>query len=556
MPKSATAEHLSQLFSKKLTAEDEQTLVSQLMEEHPELTPQLIQLYLQHKLRLQESLAEAKTEFVQLRQAIEQTAWVQAIFLELIPGTPPRAMVIQGSRRGLISIDPQLDVTTLHRGQLVYVNDEKNCLVRTGDRVSPTGAIGSVLALIGSRVLVKSQQEDRTLMELLDLSLADQLQPGDHVSYLPESRLVLERVMLPPTTLPGVQLEPAPSVTLDQLGGLDGIVETLTEEIRLHVFHRDIVARHQLPMRKGLLLYGPPGCGKTLLAKAVARYVADLEGVDGRFLFVKAGTHRSMWYGQSEDNLRAIFDMARRAAIAGQFVTMFFDDFDHFGSRDGAGHDVDARVLPALLHEVDSLQSLPNLFLIGATNRPDLMDEALLRPGRFGDRAVAVPRPDRSAAHAIFRVHLPADLSYRIDADETTDLRDTVISHVLSRLYAPNGDLARVGQLTFRDGSRKPLEAAQLMSGALIVNAVADAKHRSCVRVLEGRPAAITLTDLAEALQHELMGLAARLKPGPGLKQMLDLPSDLDVVRIELNERAQPIPQTDWRQTEALSLTR
>lgn len=556
MPESATAQQLHQLLSSKLTPDEERALVKTVMEEHPQLAPQLAQVYLQHKLRLQQSLTEAATEHARLREALERTTWVQSIFLELVSGPPPRAMVAQGSRRELVGIDSDIDPATLQRGQLVYVNDQHNCLVRAGERVSPAGTIGTFLAMIGSRALVQSTQEDRSLMDLLDPSLIDRLQPGDQVTYLPDSRLVLERIAHPPVSLLGLQLEDAPAVTLDQLGGLNAIVDALTEEIRLHVFHREIVARHHLPIRKGLLLYGPPGCGKTLLAKALARYVADLEGVDGRFLLIKAGSHRSMWFGQSEENLRTIFAMARRAAASGQFVTMLFDDFDHFGARDAVGHDIDARILPALLHEVDSLQSVPNIFLIGVTNRPDLMDEALLRPGRFGDRAVPVPRPDRAAAQAIFRVHLPADLAYGIDAEARPELRETVITHVLSRLYAPNGELTHLGQLTFRDGSRRPLEGARLMSGALIANAVTKAKHRSCMRVLDGGPAAITLQDLADALHQELMGLASRLKPGPGLKQLLDLPSDLDIVRIEPTATHGSMQQTRWRQVDTLSVIR
>lgn len=533
---------LKRLLSNEVPPEEERTLVRTVIGEQPQLAPQLTEVYLQHKLRLQQSLAEANEVYARLRDAIGRTTWVQSIFLELVPGAPPRAMVAQGTRRGLVAIDPDIDAATLQRGQLVYVNDQHNCLVRAGDCVPPAGTIGTVLAMVGSRALVQCAQEDRSLMDLLDLSLAHRLQPGDHVTYLPDSRLVLERIAVPPDFLPGLQLEEAPAVTFDQLGGLDAIVDRLTEEIRLHVFHRDIVARHRLPIRKGLLLYGPPGCGKTLLAKAVARYVADLEGVDGRFLSVKAGGHRSKWYGQSEEHLRMLFAMARRAAADGQFVTMLFDDFDHFGSRDAVGSDIDARILPALLHEVDGLQSVPNIFLIGATNRPDLLDEALLRPGRFGDRAIAIPRPDRSAAQAIFLVHLPADLAYGIEDEAAPERREVVITHLLSRLYAPNGDLAQLGQLTFRDGSRRTLEGAQLMSGAVIANAVTEAKQRSCLRVLDGRPAAITLQDLGDALHQELMGLASRLKPGPGLKQQLDLPSDLDVVRIELNATDRNLP--------------
>ncbi len=555
MPDAESANPLRTLLSGTLPPDEERRLVVQVLEQEPQLAPQLIQLYLQHKLRLQTSLGESVADYTCLRETLARSTWAQSILLKILPGPPARALVARGSRRLLTSVDPNIDPRTLQRGQTVYVNDENNCLVQAGEREHLPGVIGTFLAMEGSRALIQGAQDERWLMDCLDLSLPERLRSGDRVVYDQDSRLVLERIVVPEVSLAGIRLEEAPAISFDQIGGLEEIVDSLTQEIRLHLFHRDVVARHRMPFQKGILLYGPPGCGKTLLAGAVARYVSDLEGVDGRFLTIKAGSHRSMWYGQSEERLREAFGLVRRAAASGQFVTVLFDDFDHFGSRDATGHDVDARILPALLHEVDSLQAVPGVFLIGVTNRPDLLDEALLRPGRFGDRTFTVPRPNRAAATAIFKVHLPTALSYRADDDMEPECRDRVIARAVSCLYAPNGELGQLGWLTFRDGSRRPLTSSQLMSGALIAGAITEAKRRSCFRTLQGRSACIVLDDLLDGLRQELLGVASRLKPGSGLKRLLDLPSDLDVVKIEITAPAQGAGPTPWIAADLTTLT-
>lgn len=552
MSETSPAQQLQQLLDGGLKPDQERRLVAQLLEDTPTISAQLAQLYLQHKLRLQQSLSEEQAAHKRVRDSLQQAPWVQYTFLRLISDKPLRAAVLRGTEVVGFRIHSDLDPASLIPGHTVYVSEQHQCIVGVGAGERPVSSIGTFLGLIGSQALIQHGQDDKSLMDLLDPSLAATLQPGDRVAFHQTSRLLLHRVTLPPASMPDLQLEAAPAVSFDQIGGLDDIVATLTQEIRLHVFHADLVTRHRLPQRKGLLLYGPPGCGKTLLAKSVARYVADLEQVDSRLLQVKAGSHRSMWYGQSEDNLRTIFSLARRAATAGQFITMLFDDFDHFGSRDARDQSVDARVLPALLHEIDCLQDVANIFLIGVTNRPDLLDEALLRPGRFGDRPFFIPRPGRVAARTIFHIHLPDELPYAPDL--CGELRHAAIDRLLSRIYAPNGAMAELGRLTFRDGSRKSLTAAQLITGAMIANAVTEAKFESCRRAEQGQSEGLTADDLQQALDRELISHASRLKPGPGLKQVLDLPSDLDVVDIKITAQLLEATPSVLQETDAVPL--
>jgi proteasome-associated ATPase len=301
-----------------------------------------------------------------------------------------------------------------------------------------------------------------------------------------------------------------------------------------------VVVRHGLKPAKGVLLSGPPGCGKTMIAKALANYVSRLEGVQATFLNVKPGTHRSMWYGKTEQNIRDLFALARRLADGeGRIVVLFFDDMDHLGSRsDGVSTAIDTRVLPSFLGEIDGLVDLHRVWLMGATNRPDLLDEALVRPGRFGDKVFRIPRPTRRAAQEIFRKHLPPDLPYyNTNGRGPEQVSAEMIETALARLYAPNGEAATLGTLVFRDGTRGPLTAPQVMSGALIAQAVAEAKRQSCLRAVRGQPMGLTTPDLLAALERQLTAIAHRLKPGPALRQMLDLPEDRDVVKVELEPR-------------------
>jgi proteasome-associated ATPase len=207
---------------------------------------------------------------------------------------------------------------------------------------------------------------------------------------------------------------------------------------------------------------------------------------------------------------------------------------DHLGSRDHriAG-EVDARLLPCFLQEVDAVRT-HRLLLVGATNREDLLDEALLRPGRFG-KLFRIARPTRGQAREIFRRYLTANLPVRCNGHGPAATIHGLIEDMLSSLYAANGEFARLATLVFRDGSRQPLTASQMMSGALIAAAVEQAKRRACFRALAGGPEEMGADDLRAAIRRELAAICQRLKPGLALQQMLDLPPDRDVVKVEPN---------------------
>ena len=385
--------------------------------------------------------------------------------------------------------------------------------------------------------MVRGTADEEIVLEVAEEIRETGLNAGDLLLYDRESLVAYEKVEKPGEE--SYLLERVPDVTFADVGGLGDVIDEIVGEVQLHFFHGDLVRQHRLKFWKGIILSGPPGVGKTMIVRALANHLSQLEGVEAKFLNVKPGQHRTMWYGKTEENIRELFALARRAAADG-FVVMFFDDLDHLGARDdGVSTAIDSRVLPTFLVEMDGLESLDRVLLVGATNRPDLLDPALRREDRFGDRVFPIPRPNREAARQIFRKHLTPDLPYySASGTEAEQPGGEMIEAALAAIYSPNGEASTLASLTFRDGSRKPVTASQVMSGALIANVVTEAKRRSCFRAVRGSHVGIITADLLAAIDRQLASVAQMLKPGPALQQMLDLPTDLDVVKVEVRSRA------------------
>jgi proteasome-associated ATPase len=537
-PPAAESELLQRIVADTVPPEEEGAAVERLIHEQPQIALSLVPVYLQQKHGYRGAWEEASRNLAELNAALQEPPWHPATVIRLLPGAEERALVAANGRRLAVRLGPGVDRGALRCGTGVFLDHGMRVLLAAANTVPPSGAIGAFSRFHDSLAVLKGAGDEELVVDVAEAVLAEGLKEGDLLLYDRESRVAIAKIARDGGS--GCLLEEIPDVTFDHIGGLDEVLEEITDEASLHLCHHEVVARHGLKPARGVLLTGPPGCGKTMIAKALANHLSRLKGIQATFLNVKPGVHRAMFYGQTEQRIRELFASARRAADGeGRIAVLFFDDMDHLGSRsDGVSTAIDTRVLPSFLGEIDGLADCHRVWLMGATNRPDLLDEALIRPGRFGDRVFRIPRPSRRAAQEIFRKHLPPELPYYSNNGKSPDhAAAEMIETALARLYAPNGEAFSLGTLLFRDGTRAPLTAPQVMSGALIAQAVAEAKRQSCLRAVRGQPLGLTTAGLLVALDRQLSAIAHRLKPGPGLRQMLDLPEDRDVVKVELDPR-------------------
>ncbi len=525
-PSKAEPEILQRILAEELPPEQEKAAVESWVRKNPAAAAPLLLVCLGQKHQYKAALEE-------LRARLRRSPWHPATFLQFLFDSTEQALVAAGSRRLSVALAPEIDPAQLRRGAVVFLNSDMNLLLRTAPQMTHAGAVAEFSRFHDGRAVLRVGAGEELVVDLAEPVREAAPARGDLLLYDRDSLVAIEKVEARPSESELLVTLPA-DIGIEQLGGLDGPFGEIAAEIRLHLFHRELVEAYRLGPVKGVLLCGPPGVGKTSLVKCLARGLSTEHGVQAAVLLARPGIHRSMWYGASEQNVRSLFEEARRAAACGAYVLLFFDDVDQLGARENySANAVDSRILPCFLQEIDALRSESRILLVGATNRQDLLDEALLRPGRFGDKIFRIPRPGRAAAREIFRKYLTPDLPYAANGHPPAEAAAGVVEDALAAIFSAGSEYHALATLAFRDGSRKPLTAPQVMSGALIESVVTQAKLRGCFRALAGGPPGISSQDLLAAIARELTSLARRLKPGPALHQMLELSTELDVVRVE-----------------------
>jgi proteasome-associated ATPase len=465
--------------------------------------------------KLSYTLRESREHIAELRREVEKLTQPPSAYGTFLSRNDDGTVdVFSAGRKMRVALHPELDDADLTRGQEVVLNESLNVVLARGAEVS-----GEVITLKevlddGLRAIVVGRADEERVVELADALVGEKLRSGDIFLMDPRTGLLLER--LPRPEVEELILEEVPDISYADVGGLDDQIEQITDAVELPFVHRELFEEHKLPAPKGILLYGPPGCGKTLIAKAVANSLAQkVSEVTGDkaarsyFLNIKGPELLNKYVGETERQIRLVFQRAREKSEEGWPVIVFFDEMDSLFRTRGTGisSDMEATIVPQLLAEIDGVETLKNVIVIGASNREDLIDPAILRPGRL-DVKIKIERPNEAAASQIFSRYLTADLP--LDEAEVKSLAggdrqkavDTMISRTVAEMYKDDDD-NRFLEVTYQNGDKEVLYYKDFSSGAMIENIVRRAKKLAIKRAIAGEGRGIRTADLLASIKQE-----------------------------------------------------
>ncbi|HJQ00633.1 MAG TPA: proteasome ATPase [Jatrophihabitans sp.] len=438
--------------------------------------------------RLANTLRDARDQLVTLKEEIDRLAQPPSgygVFLEKVD--EHSVDIFTGGRKLRVAVSPEVGIDNLEHGQEVMLNEAMNIVQARGhERAGEVVMLKEILEG-GDRALVIGHTDEERIVHIADVLRGAPLRVGDSLLLEPRSSYVYERI--PKSEVEELVLEEVPDIDYTDIGGLSAQIEAIRDAVELPFLHADLFREHQLRPPKGILLYGPPGCGKTLIAKAVAnslaKQVANVRGDDekGRsfFLNIKGPELLNKYVGETERHIRLVFQRAREKASEGTPVIVFFDEMDSIFRTRGSGvsSDVENTIVPQLLSEIDGVEGLENVIVIGASNREDMIDPAILRPGRL-DVKIKIERPDAEAARDIFAKYILPSLPIHADdlAEHGGSAEATVhamIQHTVERMYTESEE-NRFLEVTYANGDKETLYFKDFNSGAMIQNIVDRSK--------------------------------------------------------------------------------
>ncbi len=464
--------------------------------------------------KLTSTIETARERITVLRDEVEKLSQPPSAYGTVLQvNDDGSADVHSGGRKMRVGVHPEL-TDGLQPGQEVVLNDSMSIvMVRTHDTTGEVVTVKEVLAG-GRRALVVGRGDEERVAELADDLVGSGLHSGDSVMLDPRSGILLET--LPRPGVEDLVLEEVPDVCYEDVGGLDRQIEQIVDAVELPFLHQDLFAEYDLPAPKGILLYGPPGCGKTLIAKAVANSlaakVADVSGDDearSYFLNIKGPELLNKYVGETERQIRLVFQRAREKSEQGWPVIVFFDEMESLFRTRGTGisSDIESTIVPQLLAEIDGVETLRNVIVIGASNREDLIDPAILRPGRL-DVKIKIERPDATAAAAIFSRYLVGDLPIDEGLVDTVGGGDrnkaalAMIDETVAEMYSDD-EQNRFLEVTYQNGDKEVLYFRDFSSGAMVENIVRRAKKLAIKRQLAGGSRGIRTEDMVQSVRQE-----------------------------------------------------